>query len=112
MDIKKLLESYNEFLFTDGYIIDQQLGVIDESAIADFLALDEVKIFDTLPIVIGNEAECKYKESCGHDYCNLDECPEYEAKTSEVAVCEHPRSERMYIGENMLKCCICGAEFK
>lgn len=26
--------------------------------------------------------------------------------------CRHPRSERVYIGTNMLRCNICGKEFK
>ena len=38
--------------------------------------------------VSNNEADCKYKESCGHDLCNLIECDEYEPKVSEVAVCQ------------------------
>lgn len=42
---------------------------------------------ELLPLVSNNEADCKYKDSCGHDYCNLDECPEYEPIYSEVAVC-------------------------
>ena len=50
------------------------------------LADDLVKLF-AIPVVSNNEVECKWKESCGHDYCNLDECPEYETKTNEVAVC-------------------------
>lgn len=37
-----------------------------------------VKNNAVLPLVSNNEANCKYKNSCGHDYCNLDECPEYE----------------------------------
>ena len=40
-----------------------------------------------LHFVSNNEADCKYKESCGHEYCNLTECDEYEPKVSEVAVC-------------------------
>ena len=24
------------------------------------------------------QGECKYSESCGHNYCNLDDCPEFE----------------------------------
>ena len=28
--------------------------------------------------------ECKHKKSCGHDYCNLDECPEFEQKTDKI----------------------------
>ena len=25
--------------------------------------------------------ECKHKKTCGNDYCNLDECPEFELKS-------------------------------
>lgn len=32
------------------------------------------------PHVINNVAGCKFKKSCGHDYCTLDECPEYEPR--------------------------------
>ncbi|MBN2571318.1 MAG: hypothetical protein JXA68_04260 [Ignavibacteriales bacterium] len=42
-----------------------------------------VKNNAVLPHVSNNEADCKYKDSCGHDYCNLDECPEYEPIDSE-----------------------------
>ena len=26
-----------------------------------------------------NMEKCRYEESCGHEYCNLTDCPEYEA---------------------------------
>lgn len=28
------------------------------------------------------------------------------------AECKHPRNKRIYIGENMLRCTLCGKEFK
>lgn len=31
---------------------------------------------------------------------------------SEPLGCDHPRSKRTYIGNNMLKCGLCGEEFK
>ena len=34
------------------------------------------------------------------------------AHSCKKLVCDHPRSERTYIGENTLKCGICGKEFK
>lgn len=27
-----------------------------------------------------NMEKCRWEESCGHEYCNMTECPEYEAK--------------------------------
>lgn len=27
-----------------------------------------------------NMEKCRWEESCGYEYCNLTECPEYEAK--------------------------------
>lgn len=27
-----------------------------------------------------NMEKCRWEESCGHEYCNLTDCPEYEAK--------------------------------
>ena len=27
-----------------------------------------------------NMEKCRWEESCGHEYCNLTDCPEYKAK--------------------------------
>lgn len=31
--------------------------------------------------------KCKYAETCGHEYCNLDDCPEYEAAPINRKIC-------------------------
>jgi len=28
--------------------------------------------------------KCKYRKSCGHDYCNLEDCPEFKKATKKM----------------------------
>ena len=51
--------------------------------------------------------ECKYKESCGHDYCNLDECPEFEIKTTNIITYKSNDGEFRY--NELDKCPFCGS---
>lgn len=62
MELKELLEKYNGFLFAQGYIIDQQFGVIDEDAITDFLAQQQVKNLSLGGVI---DAVCD-KTGCKH----------------------------------------------
>lgn len=43
--------------------------------------------------VVFSDTECKHKDSCGHDLCNLTECDEFEKKLSGAEVrcetCKH-----------------------
>ena len=52
--------------------------------------------------------ECKYKESCGHDSCNLDKCSEFEQKITEIIKYKSNDGEFDY--SDLEKCPFCGTK--
>lgn len=62
--------------------------------------------------VVFSETECKHKDSCGHDLCNLTECDEFEEKLSEAEVCKCLQCYPMITADGYVakKCIDCGIE--
>ena len=100
----KRLGAHQEFLSEDREVLSKARKYLNELSDGniDVDTVSKLNIAD----VSNNEADCKYKESCGHDLCNLTECDEYEPKVSEVTVCENCRNG-FWLRKDT-KCLVCG----
>ena len=102
-------KEYLEKNYGQGHLqsVMQLDDILSIFALMDEFAEYKVKNCNAPDVSVSSE-DCKHEQTCGLDPCNLDECPEYEKKTSGASVCQGCGRELDAMDVRVGMCYVCG----